>query len=64
MQSQEGAVTSANGSSIQGNREVITELYKKSTLIPFITCTSKFHIECVRSFKDISKPFSKCRAKS
>ena len=63
MQSQEGAVTSANQSSIQGNREVI-ELYKESTLIPFITCTSKFHIECVRSFKDISKPFSKCRAKS
>ena len=63
MQSQEGAVTSANRSSIQGNREVI-ELYKESTLIPFITCTSKFHIECVRSFKDMSKPFSKCRAKS
>ena len=64
MQSQEGAVTSANGSSIQGNREVITELYKELTLIPFITCTSKFHIECVSNFKEMSKPFSKCRAKS
>ena len=64
MQSQERAVTSANQSSIQGNREVIIELYKELTLFPFITCTSKFHIECVCSFKDMSKPFSKCGAKS